>query len=436
MPDPDVPKPDPDPAAALAERAGVDRTVVDELIDGGVLTPGPDGTFSEGDLRRVHLVHDLSRGGIPTNLLVEAVRRGTLNLGFVDQPVFDRFSAYEPETFEELSRRTGVPVDLLLVVREASGSPAATPAARVRTTELGVVGFLERALRYGVRPELLERTLRVAGDGARRLAETEADWWRSDILGPLIRQGVPQEEIGTRTAAFATEIGQRTDEVLLALYHGQQAHAWMRNIFDGLENVLAQAGLHQRLERLPAISFIDVTGYSRLTEERGDASAADLAGRVARLVQRVSADHGGRTVKWLGDGLMVYHPGATGAVDSALDLQELIALERLPPAHVGIHAGPVMFQEGDYFGRTVNAAARIAAHAGEARSSSASRSSPPRRRTPAPRSTRSAPLNSRASWNRSPCTQYGVPSDPRPRRHEGFTWRAEGTRRADQEPMP
>ena len=60
---------------------------------------------------------------------------------------------------------------------------------------------------------------------------------------------------------------------------------------------------------------------------------------------------------------MVYYPDATGAVEAALDLLDAIASEHLPPAHVGIHAGPVMFQEGDYFGRTVNGAARIAAHA-------------------------------------------------------------------------
>jgi adenylate cyclase len=35
----------------------------------------------------------------------------------------------------------------------------------------------------------------------------------------------------------------------------------------------------------------------------------------------------------------------------------------LPPAHVGLHAGPVLFQQGDYFGRTVNVAARIADYA-------------------------------------------------------------------------
>jgi adenylate cyclase len=364
MTDPDPHTRSGDPIGVLADRAGVERTLVEAMIEAGIVTADANSAVRDGDVRRVHLVNDLARGGIPGNLIVESVRRGTLNIDFVDQSSYDRISAYEAETFEEVSRRTGVPVELLGVAREATGSAAPAPTDRMRTNELGIVPFLEGAIRFGVRPEHLERTMRVAGDGARRLAETEADWWRSDILGPLFSQGMPMKEIGARTASFATEIGPLTDAALVALYHGHQARAWMRNIFDGVESVLADAGLHERLDRLPAISFIDLTGYSRLTEEHGDASAADLAGRLARLVQRVSADHGGRIVKWLGDGLMVYHPDAQGAVEAALDLQDAIGPERMPPAHVGIHAGPVMFQEGDYFGRTVNAAARIGAHAG------------------------------------------------------------------------
>ena len=42
---------------------------------------------------------------------------------------------------------------------------------------------------------------------------------------------------------------------------------------------------------------------------------------------------------------------------------EVVGSQGLPPAHVGIHAGPVVFQDGDYFGRTVNLAARIAEYA-------------------------------------------------------------------------
>ena len=44
-------------------------------------------------------------------------------------------------------------------------------------------------------------------------------------------------------------------------------------------------------------------------------------------------------------------------------MAEAVGSHGLPPAHVGIHAGPVIFQEGDYFGRTVNLAARIAEYA-------------------------------------------------------------------------
>jgi adenylate cyclase len=68
-------------------------------------------------------------------------------------------------------------------------------------------------------------------------------------------------------------------------------------------------------------------------------------------------------VKWLGDGVMFYFEEPEDAVLAALDMVKLVASHALPPAHVGIHAGPVVFQEGDYFGRTVNIAARIADYA-------------------------------------------------------------------------
>jgi hypothetical protein len=92
-----------DSAAALAERADVDRGFVDELVKAGALTPDPDGAFSVGDLRRVYLIRDLDRGGIPSGLVAEALRTGTLNIDFIEQPSYDRFSAYETETFDELA---------------------------------------------------------------------------------------------------------------------------------------------------------------------------------------------------------------------------------------------------------------------------------------------------------------------------------------------
>ena len=84
---------------------------------------------------------------------------------------------------------------------------------------------------------------------------------------------------------------------------------------------------------------------------------------MAAVVRRRSQEHGGRPVKWLGDGVMFYFQDPGEGVLAALDMVEGVATQALPPARVGIDAGPVIFQEGDYYGRTVNIAARIAEYA-------------------------------------------------------------------------
>jgi adenylate cyclase len=61
--------------------------------------------------------------------------------------------------------------------------------------------------------------------------------------------------------------------------------------------------------------------------------------------------------------VLFYFREPAAAVLAAVAMVEAVGRQGLPPAHVGIHAGPVIFQEGDYFGRTVNLAARIAEYA-------------------------------------------------------------------------
>jgi adenylate cyclase len=164
-------------------------------------------------------------------------------------------------------------------------------------------------------------------------------------------------------ADLGSQMAPLMEQVLLPIYHGQQEHAWTQEFVEHVEGALEAAGLYRRLDRPPAMCVLDNTGYPRLTEERGDEAAADLAARLARLVRRSSQEHGGTPVKWLGDGVMFYFREPADAVLAAVELVEVVGSHGLPPAHVGIHAGPVVFQEGDYFGRTVNLAARIAEYA-------------------------------------------------------------------------
>ena len=109
--------------------------------------------------------------------------------------------------------------------------------------------------------------------------------------------------------------------------------------------------------------FLDITGYTRLTQEQGDSAAAELAEHLGEIVQRTSVRFGGRPVKWLGDGVMLHFPNPGSGVASAIEMVEGCVVAGLPPAHVGLHAGPVIFQEGDYYGQTVNVASRIADYA-------------------------------------------------------------------------
>ena len=117
------------------------------------------------------------------------------------------------------------------------------------------------------------------------------------------------------------------------------------------------------MPRPPAICFVDLTGYTQLTEERGDEVAARVAGRLAWLVNDVARSRGGRPVRWLGDGGLFHFREPWMAVIAGLDMVERAPEAGLPDAHVGIHTGPVVFQDGDVYGATVNVAARIASHA-------------------------------------------------------------------------
>jgi class 3 adenylate cyclase len=112
------------------------------------------------------------------------------------------------------------------------------------------------------------------------------------------------------------------------------------------------------------MAFVDLTGYTALTAGGGDETAVRLSTRLAELAEAAVARHGGRVVKLLGDGAMLHFESGTDAVRGALELTDLIAAAGLPGAHGGVHAGPVIERDGDYFGATVNLAARVAAEAG------------------------------------------------------------------------
>jgi len=347
----------------VAQRAGVDPDYVDRLVELGILTPAAGEAFSPGDALRARWLRSLEQAGVPLDGVAAAIRDGSLSFSFLDVGAYDRFAGLSGTTFQQLSAQTGIPLELLMVVREAVGFAEPRPEDTLHHNELSVVPLIQLQLAKGFRPVVIERWLRVYGDSLRRIAETEAAWWNSEVEMALLASGMTEAEMLVAQADLGSQMTPLIDQALLAIYHGQQEHAWSQVFVEHVEGALEAAGLYRRLDRPPAMCFLDLTGYTRLTEERGDAAAAELAARLAGLVRRSSLEHRGTPVKWLGDGVMFYFREPAAAVPAALDMVEVVGRQGLPPAHVGIHAGPVIFQEGDYFGRTVNLAARIAEYA-------------------------------------------------------------------------
>ena len=346
----------------MAGRAGVEDTFVGRLCELGILV-GTDELFTEGDVRRTRILHGLDAAGMPMDAVAEGMRRGIVELSFVEEPAYENFTGLTDETFREVSARTRVPFELLAGVREAMSSPMPAPDDRVREVELEAFDAIKLQVDYGIRHHLIERSMRVMGDSLRRMSEVEADWWMSDVIAPVLANGGKLSDVGPETAEFSNALQRLAERQIIAVYRGLQTATWIRNFYGAFEEGMTRAGLYKPVERPPAICFLDLSGYTRLTEERGDAAAADLAGRLSRIVQRTSSQHGGKPIKWLGDGVMFHFRDPGPGVVAALEMVEGAREAGLPPAHVGLHAGPVLFQEGDYFGRTVNVAARIADYA-------------------------------------------------------------------------
>jgi adenylate cyclase len=349
--------------AELTQRAGADHDYVDRLIELGIVKPGSGDMFSTGDARRVTWVRSLEQAGVPLDGIAAAVRDGALSFSFLDAAAFDRFLGLSGTTFREVSERTGIPMELLNVVREAVGFAEPRPEDQVRGDELSIVSAIEFQLSKGFRPAVIERWLWVCGDSLRRIAETETDWYATEVVQPLLESGMTEAEVLDAQGELGSRVAPLVEQATLAIYRGQQEHAWSNAFVEYVEGALEKAGLYSLMHRPPGICFLDITGYTRLTEEQGDRAAAELAGSLGTLVRRSAREYGGKPVKWLGDGVMCYFEDPANGVLAALDMVEAVATQALPPAHVGIHAGPVVFQEGDYFGRTVNIAARIAEYA-------------------------------------------------------------------------
>jgi adenylate cyclase len=106
--------------------------------------------------------------------------------------------------------------------------------------------------------------------------------------------------------------------------------------------------------------FADLVGFTALAEQEGDDRALEVALALQRRVGQLLTEHGAEQVKAIGDGLMLRCQEPAAAIRLGLRLVDELAGEAgVPPVRVGIHTGPAVANAGDWYGRTVNVAARL-----------------------------------------------------------------------------
>ena len=349
--------------AELAVTAGVAEAEIDRLVDAGILVERAtaEGPFRSVDVLRIRMVRACEEGGIPVDAMAAAITEGRLSFAFTENwRLFEAATTLGPLTHAELAEEVGLTFEALRRIVTAFGFPPPSPADRVVEAERPIASLMGTAIGLGVVDEpTAVRLGAMYAEIFRRAAAAENEVYHSGFEMPLLRSGLDERESMERAGNASIELIPLLDAAVFAAYRRQQELVWTEHQIEHIEQAVGSAGISLPPGPPPAMTFVDLSGYTRLTEERGDKGAADLAARLSDIVQEIPRRHRGEPVKWVGDGVMIRFRDPAGAVRSALEIVRDVPAAGLPPAHVGVAAGPVIRQGGDYYGRTVNLASRI-----------------------------------------------------------------------------
>jgi adenylate cyclase len=351
-------------AEELAARSGVTAEQLRRLVELGIIAPMPQGRFRRSDIQRIRVVDALAEAGFVPEQLSELLTAGAYNLDWASV-VYPEPTAQLTTTLEQAAAAIGLPQDLAARLFDAWELPRPQPGQALRADDDELLALALPALEgfEGDETALLAAA-RQLGDSLRRLAESQVRLFHAHVEEQLAAEGHPDHSWTDDLNQVAAVMMASLERALVLLYRRHFEHYVLEVTVLRAEAALERAGLARRRPvRPPAIAFLDLTGYTKLTEERGDRAAAELAGRLVEMVHEFAHRRGGRAVKLLGDGVMFHFPEPGQAVRCGLELVDRIPRVGLPQARVGLHSGPVVFQDGDYFGGTVNIAARITDYA-------------------------------------------------------------------------
>jgi class 3 adenylate cyclase len=325
------------------------------------LLQGDGERFPVGDLERARLICFAECRGVGAEDIAEACRaQGDLLeqfaelLGVADRP-------RRGLGFEEVARATGLDEGTLRRIWVASGLGDQDEAF---DDDLEALRMLAAVLGAGMPEEAVVQLVRVYADALGRVGEAENRLFHYYVHERFRADGLEGQELMAATSAVGDQVGGMV-EPTVAYFHRKAFQRALREDFllhvaEATTPVGETAG-----ELVATILFVDLAGFTPLTDSMGDAAAAQVVERFSDLVRAATPRHDGRIVKQIGDEFMIAFTEPAKALGFALDLCDSVGREpQFPGLRIGAHHGTVLYREGDYIGGTVNVAARVTAAAG------------------------------------------------------------------------
>jgi len=339
--------------AEVARRAGVTPDTLRRWARGGLIPPY-EGRWTAPAAAHARLVARLRERGHGLREIRAAGESGRLAFGYIE----DLFPAgAESLTLDEAAARSELEPALVQRIFASLGL-AASARVRISEDDVELLRYISTVLSAGFPLVAFLQLMRVYGQAAAQIADAEVRLFHLYVHEPLIRDGVPALEMAEEMEGLARDLLPLALPILSHVHHKFLSHFVEQDVIGHMEEDLEGGRLDLGRLRV-AIAFADLAGYTKLTETEGEEEAMNAVERFVEAVENTLPDDA-RIIKTIGDEVMIVSSDCAGLTDWAVGFQALVAAER-PLPRVGVHYGEVLYRDGDYYGREVNLAARVAA---------------------------------------------------------------------------
>jgi adenylate cyclase len=339
-----------------ARRAGVTPRTLRRWAQDGLVPQLRDGEWTPAAVAQARIVARLRERGHSIDEIRAATESGRLAFSFVDELLPAPDTHY---TLDEASAKTGLEPALIERLFLSMGF-SAEATAQLSDDDLDLLRYVAAALAAGFPRVALLQLVRVYGQAIAQMADAEVRLFHLYVHEPLMREGVPGVEMGEEMQALASDVLPLASPIMDRLHQRFLAHFVEQDVVGHMESELEDGPLDLGRMRV-AIAFADLAGYTRLTEEAGEEEAVGAVERFIEDVEVTLPDEA-RVVKTIGDEVMIVGADPGGLVEWAIGFQRMVA-DRRPLPRIGIHYGPALYRDGDYYGRAVNQASRVVARA-------------------------------------------------------------------------